>query len=251
MRITVSKWALSIIAAVVLSLWFGSVAAAARYGLPFIVSTDQATCRGERATHVVEGGETVMATSERDVIVVLGTGAEVWTQQGDDLVCVYGPGADSREAYHGSDIYAGPGNNTIITYGGSNDIYASTGNDLIYLNGNYETAEGHDGNDSIWALGTISAHINGNGGDDAMYGSPGNDTIDGGGGADFIMGNGGNDTLSGEDGSDTLFGGLGQDALHGGDGAGADFCSDHDDDTTFTDCENIAQPPVPPLPESS
>lgn len=250
MRIVANRWVLSAAVAVILSLWCGSVVAAARYGLPFIVSTDQASCRGERATLIVNEGETVMGTSERDVIVVLGTGAEVWTQQGDDLVCVYGPGPDSREAYHGSDIYAGPGNNTIITYGGSNDIYASTGNDLIYLNGNYETAEGHDGNDAIWALGTISAYIDGNGGDDAIYGSPSNDNLAGGGGADFIMGNGGNDTISGEDGSDTLFGGFGQDTLNGGGGAGADYCSDHDDDTIFMGCENVMQPPVPPLPES-
>src|ERR1700754_1560378 len=53
-------------------------------------STRGWTCRGEAATAVVGGGEEFSGGSERDVVVVIGNGAEVWTNLGDDLVCVYG-----------------------------------------------------------------------------------------------------------------------------------------------------------------
>lgn len=238
----------ALMVAFLLGMWHADIAAALRSTAH--TSESQATCRGERATDIVEAGEEFIGTHQRDVIVVLGNGATVWTNMGDDLVCVYGSDRPQANYGHGSQIHAAEGNKTIITYGGSNYIQTlGDGDDLIYLNGNEEEVETSDGNDHIWALGATRARITSGAGNDFITGSPGNDFIKGGEGHDVILGNAGNDTLEGGSGNDTLRGGAGQDTLDGG--TQNDECEDHDQNTTFIACEEITQPPQPPLPESN
>jgi hypothetical protein len=186
------------------------------------------TCRGEAVTDVVQAGEDYDGTSERDVVVVLGPGGEIWTSLGDDLICVYGASRADPRYGHGAHIVAGPGNDTVITYGGSNTILAGDGNDLIYLNGDIESVEAGEGNDHIWALGATVAYIYGEGGDDLIIGSPGNDGLYGEDGNDFILGAPGFDTIDGAVGYDT--------------------CYDTATGATFIDCEVLL--PHPGLPES-
>lgn len=66
------------------------------------------TCRGERATLVVDSEPEQNGGAERDVIVVVGAGLEVFASGGDDLICVYGAPAGRYDG-HGSTIYGGPG----------------------------------------------------------------------------------------------------------------------------------------------
>lgn len=214
-----------------------------------VLGGERAMCRGEAATHVVQAGEELTATHEDDVIVVLGNGATVYTNLGDDLVCVYGSDQPQGSYGHGSSILAAEGSKTVITYGGSNFIQTlGSGDDFIYLNGHEEEVETDTGNDHIWALGATSARITSGGGSDLIVGSNGNDFLFAGAGSDVVLGNGGNDTIEGQDGNDTLKGGTGQDTLDGG--SGSDDCEDHGVGTNFISCEEVTQPPFPPLPES-
>jgi Ca2+-binding RTX toxin-like protein len=201
-----------------------AVLSAQRLTTPPPTPTHGLTCRGEAATAVVAAGDDYTGGNERDVVVLLGNGSEVWTNLGDDLVCVYGNAAG--DAYgHGSTIHLGPGHDTIITYGGSNYITGGDGNDFIYLNGDVEEVEAQEGNDHIWALGATTARVYGGDGNDLLVGSPGRDHFFGDGDTDVLMGNGGDDDLNGGDGNDTIYGNGGVDDLRG-DG-GQDECIDN------------------------
>jgi Ca2+-binding RTX toxin-like protein len=203
------------------------------------------TCLGHRVTEVVQAGDYWGGTSEADVVVVLGSGAEVLTGLGDDIVCVL---AGPRDTYgHGATIHTGPGNDTVITYGGSNTIDTFDGDDLVYLNGDQESVSAGDGHDHIWGLGAASASIDGEDGNDLIVGSPGNDFLYGGEGVDMILAAGGDDIVRGEGDPDTLAGGLGFDDIDGG--PDADTCVDTPPaGATFASCENT--PPDPVFPES-
>jgi Ca2+-binding RTX toxin-like protein len=202
-------------------------------------------CRGERVTQVVQAGETWDdGTDGRDVVLVLGTGAEVWTNNGDDLVCVYGD--RGREYGHGSKIVTGPGNDTVITFGGSNYILTAGDDDVVLLNGHWETVEAGDGDDNVWALGATSADLFGEAGNDLIVGSPGGDVLSGGDGNDVMLGAGGGDTIMGDAANDQLFGDAGSDQLDGG--FGADTCTDVQATTIFVSCETI--PLNPGFPEA-
>lgn len=205
------------------------------------------TCLGHRVTDVVQPGEHWVGTAERDVVVVLGAGADVWTNAGDDVVCVAGP--ESRDPRHGygSTIVTSDGNDTVITYGGDNLIQAGEGDDLVYLNGGHEEVEGGPGHDHIWALGAWLAYVHGEDGNDLIVGSPGSDFLDGGDGVDVILGAAGNDTIAGGEDPDSLFGGAGADNIDGG--PDQDTCFDTlPGGATFSSCE--LTPPDPGLPEA-
>lgn len=206
------------------------------------------TCRGERVTDTVQSGETWQGSDDREVVAVLGNGAQVFANGGDDLICVFGQNRANSDGYAGSSIFTGEGNNTVITYGGSNDITGGDGDDLVYLNGHNESATTQAGDDHIWALGATTSTAYGGSGNDLIIGSHGDDFIVGGSNDDVVLGNGGNDEIIGLYGDNKLFGGSGQDTIDGG--ADFDFCQDFDQNTVFTHCEVISQTPNPSLPES-
>jgi hypothetical protein len=192
----------------------------------------EATCRGERAVLITD--EFFGGTAGRDVIVVsVADVDEVWGGLDDDLICVYG---DPRNAYHGLVVSGGPGNDTIVTYGGANDVYGDDGNDIIYLNGTDEHAEGGAGDDHVWSLGADGVAMYGGDGTDMLQGSPAGDTLDGGNQGDLLIGAGGDDTLEGRNGDDTLQGGAGTD------GSDQDSCQDGPP-AVFSGCETIVGGP--------
>ncbi len=199
-------------------------------------------CRGEAAVLVDEAGDWV-GSARRDVVAVINADAEVFGNDGDDLICVY---PDGRH-YSGATVHGGPGNDTIITYGGSNQISGDGGDDIVYLGGTGEDVEGGDGDDHVWALGASGVYVDGQAGGDMLQGSPATDHLSGGDGADLLIGAGGDDVLAGDDGNDTLMGGAGADTLGGGGGAG-DRCEDGPGTAFGADCELVTV--VKPLPIS-
>jgi Ca2+-binding RTX toxin-like protein len=207
---------------------------------------DTSICLGERVTDVVQDGDAWSGSDEKEVVVVLGTGSVVAAEGGDDKICVYN--STVRGDYSGSQIFGGSGNDTVITYGGNNNIDTATGNDLVYLNGGEESVTAAEGDDHIWGLGATRMTAYGGSGNDLVVGSPGDDSINGGSDDDFILGNGGDDEITELYGNNKLYGGTGTDTINGG--ADYDLCHDFDEDTTFTYCEDIVQPPAPPLPEA-
>lgn len=207
---------------------------------------DTSICLGERVTSVVEAGDMWSGSNKVDIVVVLGTGSIVSSQGGDDKICVYD--ATIPDRYSGSEIFSGEGNDTVITYGGSNNIDTSTGSDLIYLNGDIESVTTAEDDDHIWGLGAERITAYGGSGNDLVIGSQGNDSLNGGSGDDVILANGGNDSVTELYGSNKLYGGTGTDTLTGG--ADYDLCHDFNEDTTFAYCETVIQPPAPPLPEA-
>jgi Ca2+-binding RTX toxin-like protein len=211
------------------------------------VDARDGTCRGERATHVItEPGDHGSASD--DVMVVVGAGLEVFANGGDDLVCVYGAPVDDYG--HGSTIFGGPGNDTVITYTGGNDIRGDDGDDLIYLNGDVlETAEGGHGHDHIWMLGALGASADGNSGNDLLVGGAYPDFIHGGDDNDVVLGNGGDDALSGDGGEDELRGGHGLDDLDGG--TAADECIDDVGGAVYSGCDVVTVTPNPDVPVAS
>jgi len=191
---------------------------------------------------VVHAGEEYIGGSGTDVLIVASPGARVYGNYGDDIICVHG---QSGNAYHGSRISGGPGNDRIIAFSGSHYLYGDGDNDVIIANGGTQEIEGGDGNDVINASGSTSAAIWGGAGTDLIHGSPGNDTVFGNAGNDRIYGWDGNDTLYGDSGNDTLVGGKGWDGHSGG--VDIDSCQDNSspgDGGMFGECENVLVTPA-------
>jgi hypothetical protein len=204
---------------------------AARLAAPELAGR-QATCRGEPAVVITD--EFWGGTAERDVVVASAADvAELWGGLDDDLICIH---PDPNAPYHGMVVSGGPGNDTIVTYGGANDVYGDGDDDILYLNGAGEYADGGTGNDHVWGLGADDVSIQGGDGTDVLQGSPAGDLIAGGAGGDLLIGAGGADILTGDGGNDTLQGGGGADDLAGG--SGPDSCQDAPG-STFTGCESI------------
>ena len=90
---------------------------------------------------------------------------------------------------------AGPDDDLIYGYGGSDSINAGVGDDTVY---------GGSGPDTIY----------GETGDDTLYGDSGDDALYGGEGEDLLYGGTGDDTIFGFEGSDTVYGGDGNDYIN-------------------------------------
>jgi Ca2+-binding RTX toxin-like protein len=85
------------------------------------------------------------------------------------------------------------------------EVFAGPGNDTLIGSPQPDTLHGEEGNDSISGLGGVDV-IDGGDGDDTINGGPGNETLLGGAGNDTFVWNPG-------DGSDTLVGGTGTDTM--------------------------------------
>jgi Ca2+-binding RTX toxin-like protein len=119
---------------------------------------------------------------------------------GDALLPGHGPNDD--------EIYAGIGDDTIVSGAGNDTAYGGMGNDELRLGEGNEYAQGDEGNDTVL----------GEGGDDFIRGDAGNDLVYGGEGHDQVFGGADNDFVYGGTGNDQVFGGLGEDEVYGGDG---------------------------------
>lgn len=128
-----------------------------------------------------------------------------------------GPGYDSlfggegRDTINGGDspdYIDGRGDNDTLSGGdGADRIYGGDGDDELHGNDNDDQLHGQHGDDTLY----------GGDGHDHLTGSNGEDELRGGKGDDRLEGEGNNDTLWGEEGRDTLYGGSGNDRLLGGD----------------------------------
>ena len=105
-------------------------------------------------------------------------------------------------------IFAGVGNDRVISLGGDDFVSGGLGDDFINGGNGNDNLEGRSGEDTI-----IGAA-----GDDTLDGGPGDDVVTGGDGLDTIFGGLGNDRLLGNDGNDTIHGDDGNDSVSGGDG---------------------------------
>lgn len=207
------------------------------------------TCRGETADDVVLPGEEWVGTAGRDVVVVIGPDAEVWTNQGDDLVCVHL--ADTGYHGGGSHVVTSYGADTVITYGGDNLIETMDDADLVYLNGGVEEVDAGAGADRIWATGADAATVDAGTGVDLVVGGPGVDHLSGGDGDDVLLGAGGGDHVAGDAGGDLLLGGDGHDVLDGG--SEVDQCRDSSGPAQVATiaCEVVVLSPAAPVPEAA
>jgi Ca2+-binding RTX toxin-like protein len=198
------------------------------------------SCRGVPATDVVEAGDFFMGTDAAEVIVVLGPGADVWAEGGDDTICVHGSHVDPHQW---SVVHGGAGDDVILGITGALFAYGGDDDDVILANGTELWAYGEDGSDVINAGAASSATIDGGDWGDLIMGSPGIDTITGGQGNDGLWGWDGNDDIDGGTENDLLVGGRGNDSLDGGDDDGwfdADNCHDYANSfthgATITNC---------------
>ena len=200
------------------------------------------TCRGEPAEII--DVDWWNGTDRRDVVIASAEVVDkVYAAGGDDLICLFDPG----DHYGRVSVYAGWGNDTVVTYNGSHEIYGEDGDDIVYLNGAGEYVDGGSGSDHVWGLGGSAGHyLYGGSGTDVLQGSPDGDHLYGDDAADLLIGAGGDDHLFGGSGDDNLLGGAGADSLDGE--ANHDTCSDGAG-TTFLDCEVVVN--APPFPEGT
>ncbi len=148
-----------------------------------------------------------------------------------------------------SEMYGGPGNDTLIGgFGddvlvgnlGTDTMFGRAGNDIFYGSKDIDIMDGGDGDDRMYGGYGGKNTIRGGNGDDLIYagdrgdeiwgglgndlilGGPGNDIIYGGPGTNVIRGNGGDDSLYAESGQSELIGGPGNDGLFLFGGPGGD-----------------------------
>ena len=107
----------------------------------------------------------------------------------------------------GYEIFAGLGNDRIITNDLPQLIFAGRGDDYIVSGDGADIVNAGNGNDQVF----------GKGGDDVLNGAGGNDYIDGGKGNDVINGDSGDDFIFGRKGNNVLEGGAGNDIVNTGD----------------------------------
>lgn len=170
--------------------------------------------------------------------------------------------------YRGTDcsdtVHAGPGDDTIETFGGRDSVwggagddhinlgfdncyiefaYGESGDDVLVNQGGVAVLNGGPGNDYLEAFQPRGAPVEpfqasmleGGSGNDSLYGGPGDDDLRGQGDDDQLLGGEGNDNLEGGHGDDHLAGEAGADELNGG--PGYDRCSGGEGADVFVDCE--------------
>jgi Ca2+-binding RTX toxin-like protein len=144
-------------------------------------------------------------------------GITVFAGAGDDEV-ISGSADDIIFGDAGNDmINAGEGNDAINTGDGNDIIFGGGGNDMINAGEGNDAINTGDGNDIIFG-GSGNDTVNSGSGDDQVNTGDGNDIIFGGGGNDMVNGGSGNDQVNTGDGNDIIFGGGGNDMVNGGSG---------------------------------
>jgi Ca2+-binding RTX toxin-like protein len=175
-----------------LTITFVLVAALATVALP--ATANAAKCGGKKAKIVRGGGD--------NKIRIPGDGhgpQVVYAGAGDDVI-ITGKAGDT--------VCGGPGNDLILAGKGKDRAFGGAGNDRIVNQKGKDSSFGGADDDSL--LGGPSA--------ERMDGGDGNDVVNGSSDRDTLLGGLGNDTVIGDDGSDTMFGEDGNDSMHGGGG---------------------------------
>ncbi len=137
------------------------------------------------------------------------------------------PNFQGNDYVTGSQIYAGPGNDSVVGSAGQNYLRGEDGDDAISGGSSFDDINGNQGNDTAsggagddWVVGgRDNDALKGDLGDDIVYGNLGADTCEGGAGNDIVRGGQGDDQVSGGSGSDFVSGDKGADTISGGSGA--------------------------------
>ena len=132
-----------------------------------------------------------------------------------------GAGDDTVLSAEGNDIvYGGTGRDSIDSGAGDDTIHAEEGNDTVFGGSGNDLIDLGEGDDSLgnWTSDAGDDTILGGAGNDAVIAGGGNDSVSGGDGNDTLFGSSGDDTLLGNAGDDRLFGGLGNDTVYAGAG---------------------------------
>jgi Ca2+-binding RTX toxin-like protein len=117
-------------------------------------------------------------------------------------------------------IFAGDGNDTIISGDLGNDLIGGQGNDTLVGGKLDDWLFGEEGGDRLFAGASNYNFTDGdaNATTAALQTVSNGDMLDGGAGNDFLYGSKGSDFLRGGDGNDTIYGGAGGDIIDGGAG---------------------------------
>ncbi|WP_159096787.1 calcium-binding protein [Pseudovibrio sp. Alg231-02] len=99
----------------------------------------------------------------------------------------------SDYGYDTNVVFAGGGNDTVITTDGHDRLYGEDGNDRLSAGNGHDTLKGGDGNDTL-SGGDDNDKLYGNNDDDQLAGENGDDYLDGGKGEDRLFGGAGDDT---------------------------------------------------------
>ncbi len=121
---------------------------------------------------------------------------------GNDDIMGHRPGVGGAD---NSDIvYAGPGDDTVLTSAGDDDVYGGPGNDDLRAGDGADVIKGGDGHD----------YLEGWNGVDILFGGRGNDHLSGGTGDSYLGGGPGDDIIHGGSGSDYGDAGPGNDLVY-------------------------------------
>jgi Ca2+-binding RTX toxin-like protein len=181
-------------------------------GIALLPAAAQAkpTCHGKKATIVGGPGNNKIRVPGD------GHGVQVVYAGGGNDTIITGKAADI--------VCGGDGNDRIFAGKGKDRVYGGPGDDLIINQKGGDLSFGEDGNDQL--RGGPSA--------ESMDGGPGNDIVDGGSDRDYLHGGPGDDLMIGGDGSDDIWGDDGNDEIHGGSG-GEDMFGGNGDDRMYGD----------------
>ena len=171
---------------------------------------------------------TIEALQGNDTIIVhpsVTLETNIYAGPGDDTV-FGGSGSDNIFGAQGDDVIFGRGGDDyLVGAAGSNEIHGQDGADVIY-GGQFGTVFGGNGDDCLFGW-NFADHIVGGAGDDRIFSGDGDDVVEGGlgndvlrseSGDDIVHGGAGDDNIRGSFGNDVLRGGLGNDTIRGDEG---------------------------------
>jgi uncharacterized secreted protein with C-terminal beta-propeller domain len=137
-----------------------------------IVVTYNAATRALDLTVNGQFVESQSASRVRGLIINAGTGDDtVWVDTGHRAIPIT--------------VYAGDGNDQVVTAGGRDALYGGAGDDRLTAGGGNDLLDGEAGNDLLLA-GAGNDRLYGGTGDDTLVGGEGKDWFDGGAGADTV-----------------------------------------------------------------
>ena len=164
-------------------------------------------------------------------------GAEVFGNDGDDVVIGSGVDDEIEGGFDSDDLSGGPGDDALTGDSDNDVVDGGPGDDFLTGATQDDTLYGGEGNDFLEGGaapgvdfvhgedGTDTLHFTGTNGNDTLTFTPPNGTLSAGTTTTFtgienghLNGSAGNDTLTTGDGSDYLDGGLGNDTLNAGSG---------------------------------
>jgi YVTN family beta-propeller protein len=159
---------------------------------------------------IVEGDNQQIFLGEGDRLFALGNNVTVFGRSGDERINIgsgtvfAGEGNHAIAAAGAATVYAGAGNDSISINSGNNTVYAGEGQNTVITGAGDDLIFGGAGNDIIRAgngkntiyAGEGNNNISTGSGDDLLYAGAGNDVIQAGSGRNTIYAGEGNNTIT-------------------------------------------------------